>query len=621
MKYLLVIALLFSLFGCSQTPIQPGRFQLTPVNVDDYLQEQQVLARENAEDSDALFNVARVYFYKKDYQNAEFYVRKAVQLSPLNAEYLELLGNAVFYQNKYSEAIQEYNAALRLQPDRTSIHLRLALAYEKIEEYDLALAALESLLQQDDQYIEAFFHLSRISLKQHEYDNALQAVQRMLLLEPTNREGRLLELQIYLAQGNYYHAKLLIDDLLLEDFNWGEVKRERLKLWFLQKEDDLALQAIKSLDSEGQLNSDSQMLYAMILMRRQQTEAARKILTTLLDVEPQNVSAMIGIVRLEIHLGNYDQALSWANRGLAINRNIGYLYFLKASLMFQRQDYLQGDLALNQAIELDPFSLPVQLLKLNRLLSEGKLEFAENELSQLRQKYPLSIPVIRLQADLYVMRQQYDKAETLLIQARVVEDSPLLRFGLARVLYLRQEYERVLTFTEPFVSQPNPSWESVYLHTLAMTQLGRVEESFSLINDYLDRRESQGFAHRLLADLYRYAQKEEEAQDVLRAGLEKYSGQIYLIESLTSSYIATAKWNQARILLENTLRSKTVFHTLFLDRLIYVYYQLGRAELAQQTLRTLHLLNDPISLQYRPIEAQFMFPISLATDYSLLSIN
>ena len=621
MKFLIVIALLFSLIGCVQAPIQKTRISLNSANIDNYRQEQKAIFRKNSEDHEAAFNIARAYFYKQDYTNAENYVRQAVFLSPLNSEYLELLGNVTFYQNRYSEAIQEFNTALRLQSDRTSIHLRLALAYEQIEEYDLAFAALESLLQQDEQYTEAFFHLARMSFKQHEYENALQAIHEMLLLEPTNRDGRLLKLRTYIAQGNYYHAQLLIDEFLQENPNWYDIKREQLKVWFLQKKDNLALQGIKSLASKGQLIADSQMLYAMILMRKQQPKAARQVLTNVLQTEPQNIAAIIGMIRLEIQIENYEQALNWTHRGLSINRNIAQLHFLKASLLFQRQDFLQGDLALNQAVALDQFSLPIQLLNLNRQLMQGRLKIVEDQLTQLRQQFPLNIAIIRLQADLYAIRQQYEKAEKLLIQARVVKDSPLLQFGLARILYLQGKYKKTLTLTKSFILQSNPSWTSIYLHTLALTRLEKIQEAFNFIQPYLDKKEAQGFAHRLLAHLYRYNQKEEEAQAILRRGLEKFPSQIYLLESLSSSYIATAKWDQARILLENSLRTKTIFHTLFLDRLIFVYYQLGKPESAQKNLQILHSQNDPISLQYRPLEAQFMFPVPLSTDYLLLPVN
>ena len=583
--------------GCTTTNLPLPRQPINRANVVSFIEQQEERLSENQQDPDAAFELARARYFQKELKPAEQAVRVAVQGSPLNPEYLELLGQVLYAQGKYAEAIKEWNAALQVDSDRLSLYVHLALGYEQIRELGKSLVSLDEVLQRDDKYTEAYFHLGRLQLKRQEFDQALEAVESMLVLEPTSREGQLLQLRIYVAQGNYYPANLLANQLLEQSPQWVEVLREQLRLFYMQQQTEEALSRIKELARMGRLEPEDQLLYALLLRGQGRATAARQVLEDLLRRQPENVEALLGLSQLSLQSGDYDQALELVEHALEINNQRSDLYYLRASLLFQRRDYLRGDLALARALELDDRPMPYQLLDARRKLMRGEVQQVEQQLERLRQRDPTNVYLLTLQADLLVTQQRYGQAESLLRQALVVQETFSLRFSLARVLYLQRQYSRALSYTEELLKDFPSHWESVYLHAMNLLQLEQAEQALTLAEAFLAREESQGLAHRLVADIYRYRGEEQAAQEVLVRGLERHPRQPYLVEALSSSYLVTRQYTEARVILENALRSESPFQSVFLDRLATVYRQLNDQGAYLRTLRQFQQLQDPIAIQ------------------------
>ena len=66
---------------------------------------------------------------------------------------------------------------------------------------------------------------------------------------------------------------------------------------------------------------------------------------------------------------------------------------------------------------------------------------------------------------------------------------------------------------------------------MTLLQLDQTDQALKLSEDFLAREESQGLAHRLVADIKRYRGQEQAAQEILVRGLERYPRQFYLIEA------------------------------------------------------------------------------------------
>ena len=120
----------------------------------------------------------------------------------------------------------------------------------------------------------------------------------------------------------------------------------------------------------------------------------------LLEKNPENVDAIMGLAVQLLRKGFLEDSLSWLNRGLEINPRQSKAHYLRSSILFRQGDYLQGDLAIARALELDPANPSFQLLFLRRQLMQGELAVVEKQLKRIQEKHPLNTEALLLQADL-----------------------------------------------------------------------------------------------------------------------------------------------------------------------------------------------------------------------------
>ena len=83
----------------------------------------------------------------KDYASAMQQIEKALSLDPRNAEAFFQKGNVQAYQKQWKAAINAYKECLAIQPDHIYAHYYIGLAYNQINNKDLAIDHLQKFLQ------------------------------------------------------------------------------------------------------------------------------------------------------------------------------------------------------------------------------------------------------------------------------------------------------------------------------------------------------------------------------------------------------------------------------------------------------------------------------------------
>ena len=572
------------------------------------IETQSKLLQENPKDATLHYRLALSFLEQQDYVKAEEHIRQAVRLAPPNGVFYEVLGDISFRIKRYSVAINAFKSAIRLQPDLLSAYLRLALVYEKISQNEHAIATLEEGLNRDPQYVEALYHLARLHFVQQEYDPAQEAVEAGLALEPENQEILLLRIRIHSAKGNYYHARILTDRFLEKHPNSYEAWHERLKILLARQEWTTALRMLEKSDHYQKLND--QLIHVQILLRQSKLDEAKTILESLLRSNPLHAQIMVEYATLLIQQGAFQEALTWLERSLEIDRQ-AQAYFLQASLFFKLRNFLQGDFSLNQAIVLAPLNQSYQLLKLRRKLMQGELEEVEQQLKGLLGKKVLDPEVLRLQSDLLTLQGNYEQAENLIRQIQIIADHDILRFSLGRVYYFQQKYQSVLPITTPLIQKYPSDWESVYLHAATLHRLGRLEEAITVVQPFLQQQKGKGFIHHLVGEFYRYQGDEKTAQETYLAGLEVFPQNVYLIVALSASYLTEQKWEQAYDVILEALEQKHPLQTVLLDRMVYIAYQLDKPQEARRYLQRYNQNIDPILKSSNAgVEKRLLFPVA-----------
>ena len=97
---------------------------------------------------------------------------KASELNPESAFTVELIGDSYLEEKNYQLAIDFYDQALDLDPDKYSIYEYRAYAYEALEDYFNALLDMNEAIKQNPDYSYLYFKRGEYSLKLGNNDNA-----------------------------------------------------------------------------------------------------------------------------------------------------------------------------------------------------------------------------------------------------------------------------------------------------------------------------------------------------------------------------------------------------------------------------------------------------------------
>ncbi len=127
----------------------------------------------------------------KKKQQAEQLLAKQVEeeyKSPEKAEEARLRGNDLYKQNKYPEAMKEYNEAIKRDPTKPNYYFNRGSCYMKLGEPNYALKDIEKTLEMDEKYIKAYARKAQCHTMRKEYHKSVDTFKQGLALDPNNEE-------------------------------------------------------------------------------------------------------------------------------------------------------------------------------------------------------------------------------------------------------------------------------------------------------------------------------------------------------------------------------------------------------------------------------------------------
>jgi lipoprotein NlpI len=141
----------------------------------------------------AFNNRGNAYDDKKQYDRAIQDYDQAIKLNPNYALAFLNRGNA--YQNKdqYDRAIQDYDQAIKLNPNYALAFYNRGLAYDDKKQYDRAIQDYDQAIQDFDQAIKldpndaiAFYNRGNAYRNKGQYDRAIQDFDQAIKLDPNH---------------------------------------------------------------------------------------------------------------------------------------------------------------------------------------------------------------------------------------------------------------------------------------------------------------------------------------------------------------------------------------------------------------------------------------------------
>ena len=126
-----------------------------------YLELRKAVPESAALESD----LGTVYYLAGEYETAEGFYRRAVELQPQEPKFHTHLGSALRMREKFDEAIAEYDKAVELDPQNFKAVFNRAALLDVMERTDEAIAGYEAALGLRDDAGQVHYYYAKVLLK------------------------------------------------------------------------------------------------------------------------------------------------------------------------------------------------------------------------------------------------------------------------------------------------------------------------------------------------------------------------------------------------------------------------------------------------------------------------
>ena len=237
------------------------------------------------------------------------------------AYYHFLKGQQLLVADNPAGAIQEYETAIKNDPDSPMLEMELAALYQRQGDVKQALAHVEKSLRLDPKQQEAYFLLASLHVGLNQLEEATREYERILTLDPENREARLFLATLYAQQRRYPKAIRTVQELLRLDpqlvvgyYYLGRIYLETGRLADAKKE---FLRV---------LTMDPKFVPAMFdlgvtLEREHQYSRALSMYRRILRAHPRNSKVWTSIARLYLIMNRYGDAQKAFQKVRELERN------------------------------------------------------------------------------------------------------------------------------------------------------------------------------------------------------------------------------------------------------------------------------------------------------------
>lgn len=172
-----------------------------------------------AQEYQRCFDLAMQALEQDSLQQAEAYIRQALQAEPANPHNAFLFSNLGTIQrrgHRYEQALESYTLALNITPYSVPILLNRATLYLEMGRNNMARADYSLVLDVEKDNREALLRRAYICQQERDYKAAEADYTRLLRLEPLSFEGRLGLVTLYQKDGRYQEALDLLGIMLEE---------------------------------------------------------------------------------------------------------------------------------------------------------------------------------------------------------------------------------------------------------------------------------------------------------------------------------------------------------------------------------------------------------------------
>ena len=294
---------------------------------------------------------------------ADEHHREAVEANPDDIEVYNDKGNALFYERKYDEAIEQYQKALYVDPEFVEAFYNWGNALFEQKKYEEAIEQYRKALEVNPDYSDAYFNWGNVLSEQKKYEEAIEQYRKAVKVNPDYSDayynwGNALSKQKKFEEAieQYRKAVQVNPDDTDAYINWGNALSEQ------RKYDEAIEQYRKAVD----VNPDDSLVYndwGIALYEQKKYDEAMEQYRNAIGKDPDNAYAFHNIADCLQELGDfrrskgaYKDACIVYGRRLPVAREEGnseFFHYYGSILLNEYGDLDNAEKILTEGLYLD----------------------------------------------------------------------------------------------------------------------------------------------------------------------------------------------------------------------------------------------------------------------------
>lgn len=497
------------------------------------------------------FSLAKLYHLNNRYSDAVREFERAISLDPDSPELRTEFAKTLRKMGQIRRAVEECQRAVEIDPNNVEAHMLLALIYYGYRgQGDISSNAreqFEKVIQLDPANFEAYYYLGELHLAEERFAEAASAFGRFIQLRPDFAEGYLKKAEAHRAQGQVEEAIKTLEGAR----QFGHQSAELMgTLGELYEETGDVEKALEAYRQGAERSEDLKLTYqlATLLMREGHHKEAIPYLQDLVRRSPQQL-------RLTLYLGSALREAKRFDEAVEVLKGLLDNGVLDGSLNFEARYQLalslEGMGRRKEAIE--------QFLQL--------LSMSEGAPYRKDLKTHLAL--------LYQKDQQLQEA--IVLFQEMAEDNPGSVDPQLRLFYALKDAGRKSeadTLSEKLMAQAPEDPYVVIARAQAISDAGRLREAIRLLRERLQGPEHSETFYLAASHLYSDHKQYEEAEELLREGLGAHPDSERIQFQLGAVHERQKEYEEAERVFKQILE-KNPEHAGVLNYLGYMLADLG----------------------------------------------
>jgi len=470
--------------------------------------------------SDAQSGIALVVTYLKSGQSAlaTEAARKLLASSPDNIVYINLLGVALFMDNKPDEARTHFTAALRRDPGFTPAAINLGKLELKSGQFEAARARFQQMLGRTPNEPKLLLEASRVEIAAGNRREGLHLAEAAAKHKDASLDAIFHFYDLLLADGKLDEAlELTLRASAQNELNFDLLERLAL-LQLRMKDRDAARVTMKHMSQASAFDIDKQLRTAGYMASIGQYADVEYVLFKALQQRPKDRTVRLARVDNSLRKSAFDEALERASELIADQPDFAPGYYLRGEARQALRRYDEALLDFDKANGLTPNTDAV-LGAYRALRAAGRDAEARARLEARLRSQPKDTLVRMTLAEDFIAGGAYGPArevyQTLLAQRP--EDPDLINNYAYTCLQLGDKVEALSAARKAHKIAPQNAMVNDTLGWI-LVQSGQFEEGLPFLRDAAARASDDGEIHYHLAvALHGLGRMDEARAEITRA--------------------------------------------------------------------------------------------------------